>query len=261
MSLDNERLGYIHVYLMTQSTILSFPSKKLLLSLSNLLSLSSLQVHRQAIALPLSAMTIPDRVHFRRGSQFRIVSSNCTQKVSMEMNPSSRPKRNYIRRKKCFNDSASLVKSTLRFISSTLGTPSPIEAIDRAARGHAAAIEAVCWDPRTTKLTDDLYQTLMVSKTRELCVALIFRHLPEQRAAQVVAGLRDMDLLRGVPGQRRDAIPGAAAVEQRDEMAPGDFARAEDAGMESFPEIPRLRFEGADILFDADETVQRWGAE
>jgi hypothetical protein len=118
-------------------------------------------------------------------------------------------KRNYIRRKKWLNDSTALVKSTLNFIHTTLGTPVSSAELERLAKQHASGIEAACWDPRTTQLTDSIYQTLMVSKTRELCVALICQNLPEPNAAHILRELRKMELLP--PSQTADVVRQAPA--------------------------------------------------
>jgi hypothetical protein len=172
-----------------------------------------------------------------------------------------RPKRNYIRRKKCLKESESVVKSTLRLINTTLPTPRSADEIDRLAGQHAAAIEAVCWDPRTSRLTDSLYQMLMLSKTRELCIALIYQHSTTDQAAQVVAGLRSLDVL-----PRAAARPGLALplpILRRPEFPTMEHASGDDApsNMEAIGEMPRMRFDPPDLFFEADDALRRWTAE
>jgi hypothetical protein len=91
---------------------------------------------------------------------------------------SSRPKRNYIRRKKSLNDSTALIKSTLCFINISKGTEMPPIELDGLARHHANMIEAACWDPRLSDMTDDTYQRLMLTKARQLCAILLCQYTP-----------------------------------------------------------------------------------
>jgi hypothetical protein len=168
----------------------------------------------------------------------------------------SRPKRNYIRRKKCLKESASLVLSTLRFINSTLPAPRSIEEMDRLAAQHAATIEAVCWDPRTSKLTDSLYQKLMVSKTRELCAALICQSSPEARTMQV---LRSLDLIP--PVLAHPGAPMPHPVLRPIEFATMDPADEMPPNLEPFGEMPRMRFDGPDLFFETDDAMKRWATE
>jgi hypothetical protein len=176
----------------------------------------------------------------------------------MQPSPS---KRNYIRRKKCLNDSFSLVRTTLNFINTTLGVDESSDGLDRRARDHASAIEAVCWDPRTSKLTDDIYQKLMVSKTRELCLALISQNLSPGSAVQILQELRKMDahfLQYGRPLRRVTPLPLPVLADRDGDLVEGrDFG---GPGIEAFPEFPRLRIDPPDTFYDGD-AMHRWAAE
>jgi hypothetical protein len=157
------------------------------------------------------------------------------------MDDSVRPKRNYIRRKKCLNDSATLVKSTLSFISRARGTPMSLPELDRVAEGHAMPIEAVCWDPRTNTMTDEIYQSLMAQKTRQLCLHLIFQSLPQGNALQV---LSDMRALGAAPQKARTPppLPNIRKADAND-PDPADFQMETLPNLEAFAEIPRLGFD------------------
>jgi hypothetical protein len=113
-------------------------------------------------------------------------------------------KRNYIRRKKCMNDSYALIKSTIAFINRNGGPHYESAKIERVARRQALAIETACWDPRTSNITDELYQTLMVEKTRQFALTLIWQNLPQDNARQVLQHLRPMSQL---PNQVRMPHP------------------------------------------------------
>jgi hypothetical protein len=203
---------------------------------------------------------LPSAPHKSRPSIFpqsiSFSKSHLHQKV-----PTPMTKRNYIRRKKCLNDSTSLVKSTLIFIHRALGTSIDADSVDRTARNHASAIEAVCRDPRTSRLTDTLYQQLMVSKTRELCVALICQSLPERSAVQI---LRELGHSHMIP---RGPEPMPIPILTRPVDAEGEIPERMEfpvQGPETFGEAPRLRFEHADLFFDGDgchDAMGRWAAE
>jgi hypothetical protein len=172
------------------------------------------------------------------------------------------PKRNYIRRKKCLNDSTSLVKSTLHFINRTLGTDVDPDEVDRIARHHAAAIEAVCWDPRTSRLTDNIYHSLMVSKTRELCIALIVQSLPEPSAVQFVRELGNSDFTRQQPLRPAMQIPMPILARPTDALDNDTDLGERDT--EGFGEMPRLKFEHADLFYEGDgchDAMGRWATE
>jgi hypothetical protein len=154
------------------------------------------------------------------------------------MNAPLRPKRNYIRRKKCLNDSASLLKSTLSFINRTQGTQMPLTELDRVSRNHAASIEAACWDPRTNTMTDELYQNLMAQKTRQLCLTLILQSVPQGNALDVLADIRALG-----PEHKPRQAPAPLAL-------PLPMIKKADANdgeglpnQEPVGELPRLRFD------------------
>jgi hypothetical protein len=161
------------------------------------------------------------------------------------MNAPGRPKRNYIRRKKYLNDSAALVKSTLSFINRALGTAMSLSELDRVAEGHAMSIEAVCWDPRTNTMTDDIYHNLMAQKTRQLCLHLIFQSLPQGNALQVLSDLRALSVApQGGQKARTPPLP-LPIIKKADsnEGEPADFQVEPLPNLESFAELPRLRFD------------------
>jgi hypothetical protein len=108
---------------------------------------------------------------------------------------SPRPKRNYIRRKKSLNDSTALIKSTLCFISMSQGTGMSPFALNRVARHHANTIEAACWDPHLSDITDDSYRRLVLTKTNQLCAALLGRHMPHPPAPQATGPFFPMPIL------------------------------------------------------------------
>lgn len=87
-------------------------------------------------------------------------------------------KRNYIRRKKTYNKSMSLVHQTLELINLVKNTKITNTELDQLSKQHADRIEAACWDPRM-KLTDDAYQQIVIQKTKELCNILINKFAPQ----------------------------------------------------------------------------------
>jgi hypothetical protein len=146
------------------------------------------------------------------------------------------PKRNYIRRKKCLNDSYSVVKSTLAFISRGLGTTISPSDLDSRARGHAEAIEAVCWGAHSSRLTDHAYRQMMAAKTRELCIALLQR-IPRDRTALLIQQL-------STPNHRRPfPVPAIPHGGEGGELPQSD----------PFEEIGRLRFEPTDLFYDGND--------
>lgn len=88
------------------------------------------------------------------------------------MEQAERPRRNYIRRKRCFNDCMNVIAKTLRIIKQAKGEPFSEAAIKQLAIAHASEIEAACWTPRS-KMTDDEYQALTNAKSCELCCAIL----------------------------------------------------------------------------------------
>ena len=93
------------------------------------------------------------------------------------MSVDSRNKRNYIRRKKYLNESVEQIKSTLDFIAFARNEKVSEEQVRKLALLHAESIEAACWSPHT-RLSSDNYQTLMSTKTRELCRVILKKALP-----------------------------------------------------------------------------------
>lgn len=86
-------------------------------------------------------------------------------------------KRNYIRKKKYLKEAADQIRSTLEFISYAQKEDINSEKLQLISQHHAEAIEAACWSPHI-HLTSEEYQTLMNTKTQELCRALILKAFP-----------------------------------------------------------------------------------
>jgi hypothetical protein len=104
------------------------------------------------------------------------------------------PKHNYIRRRKCLNESVIQVKSTLNFINQLLPTKVDPVGIDLFARQRVRKIEAACWNSHTDNMTDELYQTLLRDNTRQLCLALLAPHLAHENLPQASTVLRGLNL-------------------------------------------------------------------
>lgn len=104
-------------------------------------------------------------------------------------------KRNYIRRKKTYNKSCTLVRQTLELINLVKNTKMPPIELDQLAKQHADRVEAVCWDPRT-KISDDLYQQLVIKKTRELCTLLINKYAPQVNTINLLIKMHGTKLLQ-----------------------------------------------------------------
>jgi hypothetical protein len=120
-----------------------------------------------------------------------------------------RPKHNYIRRKKCLKESICQVKATLNLINCLRPDKVDPTGIDLLARRRASEIEAACWNSHTENMTDELYQTLLRHNTKQLCLALLAPHLPQENLPQVAAVLGALNLLpvpaspiRGAPAPR-----------------------------------------------------------
>jgi hypothetical protein len=161
----------------------------------------------------------------------------------------TRPKRNYIRRKKCLNESAKLIRSALGFINRARGTQMTTEEVERTALRHAASIEAVCWDPRTSTMTDNLYHGVMAQKTRQLCLALLCQNLPQGNALQILADLRILHVDEQGPANPKPRMPPVPfpMVRRRNEAGPNEH----DAADYPIDTVPNLEFgEMARLRFD-----------
>ena len=87
-----------------------------------------------------------------------------------------KPRRNYIRRKRCFNACVEMIAKTLRVIKQAQNEPFTEAQINSTAAFHASQIEAACWAPRS-KMSDESYKRISMSKTTELCIAILRKHL------------------------------------------------------------------------------------
>ena len=92
--------------------------------------------------------------------------------------PDEGPRRNYIRRKRCLNESIQIIEKTLNCLAN-LRKDNIIkkDEISKLAKAHANEVEAACWAPRL-RMSDDDYQNRMSTKTKELCLVLINKLLP-----------------------------------------------------------------------------------
>lgn len=88
----------------------------------------------------------------------------------------NKPKRNYIRRKKCLADSIAQIRQTYEFIRAISGPNFPHIDIIKESDSHARLIEAVCWSPHF-RMTGEDYSNIMKAKTTELCQALIKQYI------------------------------------------------------------------------------------
>ena len=86
-------------------------------------------------------------------------------------------KRNYIRRKKYFNESFEQIKNTLDRIASSLSQEPKEDHNRKLAQEYAQSVEAACWSPHS-QLSSEEYRLLMNSKTQELCRVLMSQNLP-----------------------------------------------------------------------------------
>lgn len=81
-------------------------------------------------------------------------------------------KRNYVKRKRSLSESTKIILSTLQVINSSSPNPLDNNELTRIAINHAKAIEATCWS-RRAKFSDEIFQTIIRSKTTELCQTLL----------------------------------------------------------------------------------------
>ena len=79
--------------------------------------------------------------------------------------------RNYIKRKRCFNDCVKEIEKTLTTVFQKRNENKNESEIKQIAKQYAKSIEAACWAPRSN-MTDEKYKTLVTNKTTELCFAL-----------------------------------------------------------------------------------------
>ena len=87
-----------------------------------------------------------------------------------------KPRRSYIRRKRCLSECTKLIRNTLRQVFSLKCVQMREEDITHAAQKYAREVEAHCWSPRL-QITDEAYQRTTIAKARELCQVLISKEL------------------------------------------------------------------------------------
>ena len=81
-------------------------------------------------------------------------------------------KRNYVKRKRSLSESTKIILSTLQLINSNSPNPVDNNELTNIAINHAKAIEATCWS-RRAKFSDEIFQTIIRTKTTELCQTLL----------------------------------------------------------------------------------------
>lgn len=95
-----------------------------------------------------------------------------------------KPRRNYIQRKKCLNNSVNQIVNVLNFIQVLQkDSVSPIEK-QKVAYAHAQKIEAACWSPHS-KLTPESYEKLISAKTAELCRVILKKSIPQMDSNKI----------------------------------------------------------------------------
>lgn len=94
-------------------------------------------------------------------------------------------KRNYIRKKKYFVECKDLIEKTLEYIyKREKKNVSEID-IQNESDQYASEVEAACWNPKL-KLSDDDYQAIIHNKARELCLALLSKHIPKNELEAIL---------------------------------------------------------------------------
>jgi hypothetical protein len=169
----------------------------------------------------------------------------------------SRPKRNYIRRKKYLNDSTALIKLTLRFIDMNQGSETSPTEIDRLANQHAISIEAACWDPRISNITDELYQRLMLTRTRQLCICLLCRNLPQMIPAQFLCDVIARIAPRPPPPSASLPILKQPVITEPSRPWPEEpsFLAETELNLEPL-DLPKNPFGRDDIFFETDSVPE-----
>lgn len=81
-------------------------------------------------------------------------------------------KRNYVKRKRSLSESTKIILTTLQAINANSPHPLDNNELTHIAINHAKAIEATCWS-RRAKFSDEIFQTIIRSKTAELCQTLL----------------------------------------------------------------------------------------
>lgn len=81
-------------------------------------------------------------------------------------------KRNYVKRKRSLTESTRFILTTLQTINANSPHPLDNNELTRQATNHAKTIEASCWS-RRAKFSDEIFQTIIRSKTMELCQTLL----------------------------------------------------------------------------------------
>lgn len=153
-----------------------------------------------------------------------------------------RPKRNYVLRKRFFNQSMAMLKDTIERLERSVGAKSDEITIQKMAESRAMEIEASCWDAKK-RLKSDEYGRLVMAKTKQVCLALINKTLsawpvfPELKA--ILAQLTRPQIIRPEPPQRVKPIPSFVQVEVKVDQEP----EAKEDLAHIFPQLSSLNME------------------
>lgn len=105
------------------------------------------------------------------------------RKIIQELMEVGKPRRSYIRRKKCLNECMKIIQQTLRQLASLKHIQVSDLVLTEMARKYAEEVEAMCWSPRL-HITNEEYQNMTREKTKHVCRVLLTReikaHMPIQ---------------------------------------------------------------------------------
>lgn len=88
----------------------------------------------------------------------------------------TRPRRIYIRRKRCLQETQKTIFDVLCSIALSQGKEINEEELNKEALEYANTIEASCWSPHL-KISDEDFQAITKTKTQDLCQILLKRSL------------------------------------------------------------------------------------
>ena len=85
-----------------------------------------------------------------------------------------KPRRSYIRRKRCLGECAKIIKSMLKDLFMSQHVQMSDQMVSDLALSYAKNVEAHCWSPRL-QISDECYRQQTLAKARELCKALVMK--------------------------------------------------------------------------------------
>lgn len=133
---------------------------------------------------PLSSSSSPTTPINPEAHPVTLSNPSTSSSPSSSSDPQPKPRRNYIQRKKCLNNSVNQIVNVLNFIQVLQkDSISPIEK-QKVAFAHAQKIEAACWSPHS-KLTPESYEKLISAKTAELCRVLLKKSIPQMDSNKI----------------------------------------------------------------------------